>query len=478
MPPARTDGVTYPSGRIGQQGPSLSAVLSLNVSKPPTLMSGMSPRPQPPLQRIRRPMVGSVVPREEVECTLSHIKQLRQKEREQKREARDSRREYRKNMRDLVDSFEGGLEETAARSVWARDISSQQEEQRVSKVRRDIEDHRFFYSEDNFFPFESKQGKPGIYDSPAVHRDKLLLQAEEDRRRDALRLMVEGVKDRTATGILASSLPAEIPRGVASVAAAHPRQEAEHRNATRRAVEQRLKMVQQQQQKERFNARMIDNLERKEREDAHHERRNQKQLEKAHIMIEYSTVRGCTTPCVCLRIPCQLLSSPSAGCSPSNPSRTPKPLTPTISARQVLSLQAADKAGRDLRDHVKLFGEHGSILPAEGWDRAHAVHVAKQALQDQIDEKQRERKALKRAERARVRQYNDANERHTAALDAQESSALQHQRAELKLAWAKQEGALRAQRRGEARRSDAHMRMQDGLSKLTGDPNMKITQGA
>lgn len=369
-------------------------------------------------------MVGSVVPREEVECTLSHIKQLRQKERQQKREARDSRREYRKNMRDLVDSFEGGLEETAARSVWARDISSQQEEQRVSKVRRDIEDHRFFYSEDNFFPFESKQGKPGIYDSPAVHRDKLLLQAEEDRRRDALRLMVEGVKDRTATGILASSLPAEIPRGVASVAAAHPRQEAEHRNATRRAVEQRLKMVQQQQQKERFNARMIDNLERKEREDAHHERRNQKQLEK------------------------------------------------------VLSLQAADKAGRDLRDHVKLFGEHGSILPAEGWDRAHAVHVAKQALQDQIDEKQRERKALKRAERTRVRQYSDANERHTAALDAQESSALQHQRAELKLAWAKQEGALRAQRRGEARRSDAHMRMQDGLSKLTGDPNMKITQGA
>ena len=290
MPPARTDGVTYPSGRIGQQGPSLSAVLSLNVSKPPTLMSGMSPRPQPPLQRIRRPMVGSVVPREEVECTLSHIKQLRQKEREQKREARDSRREYRKSMRDLVDSFEGGLEETAARSVWARDISSQQEEQRVSKVRRDIEDHRFFYSEDNFFPFESKQGKPGIYDSPAVHRDKLLLQAEEDRRRDALRLMVEGVKDRTATGILASSLPAEIPRGVASVAAAHPRQEAEHRNATRRAVEQRLKMVQQQQQKERFNARMIDNLERKQREDAGHERRNQKQLEKAHTIIEYHTV--------------------------------------------------------------------------------------------------------------------------------------------------------------------------------------------
>ena len=42
-----------------------------------------------------------------------------------------------------------------------------------------------------------------------------------------------------------------------------------------------------------------------------------------------------------------------------------------------------------------------------------------QALQDQIDEKQRERKALKRAERARVRQFNSANERHGAALDAQ-----------------------------------------------------------
>ena len=422
--PARTDGVTWPSGRIGQQGPSLSAVMSLNVSRPPTLMSGMSPRPQPPLQRIRRPMVGSVVPREEVECTLSHIKQLRQKEKTQKREARESRREFRRDMQGLVDSFEGGLEETAARSVWARDISAQQEEQRVSKVRRDIEDHRFFYSEDNFFPFESKQGKPGIYDSPATHGDKLLLQAEEDRRRDALRLMVEGVKNSAAAGLLASSLPAEIPRGVASVAAAFPRQAAEHRNATRRAVELRLKLVQQQQQKERFNARMMDNLERKEREDAHHGRRNQKQLEK------------------------------------------------------VLSLQAADKAGRDLRDHVKLFGEHGSILPAEGWDRVHAVHVAKQALQDQIAEKQRERKALKRAERTRVRQYNEASERHTAALDAQESSALQHQRAELKLAWAKQEGALRAQRRGEAARSDAHMRMQDGLSKLTGDPNMKITQGA
>ena len=89
----------------------------------------------------------------------------------------------------------------------------------------------------------------------------------------------------------------------------------------------------------------------------------------------------------------------------------------------MLSLQAADKAGRDLRDHVGIFGQHGSVLPAAGWDRAHAVHVAKQELQDQIEEKQRERKALKRAERARVRQYNDANERHTAALDAQESSA-------------------------------------------------------
>ena len=32
-------------------------------------------------------------------------------------------------------------------------------------------------------------------------------------------------------------------------------------------------------------------------------------------------------------------------------------------------------------------------------------------------------------------------------------------------------------RRGEARRSEAHMRMQDALSKLTGDPNMKLTQG-
>ena len=50
-------------------------------------------------------------------------------------------------------------------------------------------------------------------------------------------------------------------------------------------------------------------------------------------------------------------------------------------------------------------------------------------------------------------------------------------RAELKLAWAKQEAALRTQRRGEARRSEAHMRMQDALSKLTGDPNMKLTQG-
>ena len=29
----------------------------------------------------------------------------------------------------------------------------------------------------------------------------------------------------------------------------------------------------------------------------------------------------------------------------------------------------------------------------------------------------------------------------------------------------------------EARRSEAHMRMQDALSKLTGDPNMKLTQG-
>ena len=50
------------------------------------------------------------------------------------------------------------------------------------------------------------------------------MQAEEDRRRNALRLMQEGVRNSAATGILASSLPAEVPRGVASVAAAASRQ--------------------------------------------------------------------------------------------------------------------------------------------------------------------------------------------------------------------------------------------------------------
>ena len=46
---------------------------------------------------------------------------------------------------------------------------------------------------------------------------------------------------------------------------------------------------------------------------------------------------------------------------------------------RVLSLQAAEKDKRDLRDHVKLHREHGSLLPAEGWERTHALHVAKQA---------------------------------------------------------------------------------------------------
>ena len=45
----------------------------------------------------------------------------------------------------------------------------------------------------------------------------------------------------------------------------------------------------------------------------------------------------------------------------------------------MLSLQAAEKDKRDLRDHVKLHREHGSLLPAEGWERTHALHVAKQA---------------------------------------------------------------------------------------------------
>jgi len=36
--------------------------------------------------------------------------------------------------------------------------------------------------------------------------------------------MQEGVRNSAATGILASSLPAEVPRGVASVAAAASRQ--------------------------------------------------------------------------------------------------------------------------------------------------------------------------------------------------------------------------------------------------------------
>ena len=140
--------------------------------------------------------------------------------------------------------------------------------------------------------------------------------------------------------------------------------------------------------------------------------------------------------------------------------------------RQVHALQAADKLARDLRAHAKVHGEWGSLMPVAK-ERTTAVAMAKQELENQIAEKQHERKALKRAERARVRKLDAANERHAALLDAQESSALQQQQLELRLAWAKQEAELRAQRRSEAARSDAQRRVQEGLASLTGDPHMK-----
>ena len=244
-------------------------------------------------------MVGEVIPREEVECTLSHLKQLRHKQQQEKREARDNRRDHRRDMRGLVDAFEGGLQEKAARNVWARDIAAQQNDQIESKVRREVADHRHFYTQGTYFPFESKQGPQGMYDSGATHGDKLVLQIEEDRRRDALRLMVEGVKNNVNHGLLASSLPAELPRGVASVTAAMGRQEAEHRNATRRAVELRLKLVQQQQQKEHFAARKLDDFERKEADHGQLEKQSRQKLNQVHLLqIHAVRVRAVPMPCI------------------------------------------------------------------------------------------------------------------------------------------------------------------------------------
>lgn len=245
----QTEGLNRTSGRMGAQGPSLSAVLALNVSQPPSEIG--VPRPQPPLQRIRAPMVGVPHPNTEADCTRSHLEQLKDKYKREKREARDDRREYRREMRTLNASFESEFEEQAARRAWGKDVAAHHLEAKQDKTKREIMEHRIDYAEPDFFPFKSE--RPIEMDAE-TYGAVLRRQADEDRRRDALRIMQEGRTTSSAVPMLAASLPEE--KAIADPAVAASARASVQAESTRRAVELRLRMVQHQQQKERCETRL------------------------------------------------------------------------------------------------------------------------------------------------------------------------------------------------------------------------------
>ena len=234
---------------MGAQGPSLSAVLALNVSQQPSEIG--VPRPQPPLQRIRAPMVGVPHPNTEADCTRSHLEQLKDKYKREKREARGDRREYRREMRTLNASFESEFEEQAARRAWGKDVAAHHLEAKQDKTKREIMEHRIDYAEPDFFPFKSE--RPIEMDAE-TYGAVLRRQADEDRRRDALRIMQEGRTTSSAVPMLAASLPEE--KAIADPAVAASARASVQAESTRRAVELRLRMVQHQQQKERCETRL------------------------------------------------------------------------------------------------------------------------------------------------------------------------------------------------------------------------------
>tara|TARA_B110001452_G_scaffold36161_1_gene27737 strand:+ start:33 stop:1253 length:1221 start_codon:yes stop_codon:yes gene_type:complete len=395
-------------GRLGPQGPSLGAVMGLNVSKPPSEIGG--PRPQPPLQRLNRPMLGHPLPTSEADCTLSHLQQLKEQHREHKRATRDARRGHRQDMKELCKACEVELEETAARKAWSRAIASDHQVQRDAKQQRELDAHRETHSDKSYFPFNSKQGGAQMPDAP-TYAQMLRSQAEEDRRREALRLLQEGKKTGAAVPLLAASLPAELPpKGDSS--ASHDARTANLEERTRRAVELRLRLVQQEQQKQRYAAKMMRELEREEALSAARGLQNKQQL------------------------------------------------------KQVLALQAADKTSRDMREHVKLYGEHGGLLGPEKDTRKTQVAMRKQELELAIAEAQRERRRLKAARKA---EQQEARRQHREGelLDARDASAQQQQQAELKLEWAKQEAELRLSRRHEAERSYADRVRGEALGRAT-----------
>ena len=395
-------------GRLGPQGPSLAAGMGLNVSNPPSEIGG--PRPQPPLQRLNRPMLGHPLPTSEADCTLSHLHQLKGQHRQQKRTTRDARRGHRQEMKELCRACETELEETAARKGWSRSIASDHQEQRDAKQQRELDAHRETHSDKPYFPFKSKQGGPPMPDAQ-TYAEMLRSQAEEDRRREALRLLQEGKKTGPAMPMLAASLPAEPPPKRDSSASADART-ANLEERTRRAVELRLRLVQQEQQKQRYAAKMMRELEREEAVSATRGLQNQQQL------------------------------------------------------KHVLALQVADKTSRDMRGHVQLHREHGGLLGPEKDTRKTQTAMRKQELELAIAEAQRERRRLKAARKA---EQQEARRRHHEGelLDAHDASAQQQQQAQLKLEWAKQEAELRQCRRNEAERSMADRLRGEALGKAT-----------
>ena len=134
--------------------------------------------------------------------------------------------------------------------------------------------------------------------------------------------------------------------------------------------------------------------------------------------------------------------------------------------RQVLSLQARDKSAREMREHVEMFGEHGGLLPPEPDTAAAKVEMRKKELEDAIIAKQRERRRLKAARKA---EQQEARRQHREGelLDARDASAQQQQQAQLKLEWAKQEAELRRSRRHEAERSEADRVRSEALGRAT-----------
>ena len=419
---------------------SLASVLCLNEvgvgagggSPLPPLASGSGPRPQPPLQRLGRAHIARAKQNTEADCVKSHVTQLQAHHKGAREQRRADRRGHREEMRDLRNKFDASFQEHAARKAMESNLREEHERERVDKRTREIVDHRRAYSEDTFWPFErdARKGAPDL--APAAYGEHLLEQVGEQGRAAEAAAAARRTSSEEAAGLD----PRRSHRSLVGVgvggAGLSPLDGATFYDA-RRARDAAAQAIGMARATARHQAVSAHNARVKA---------GQGMREAAQATI-------------------------FEGMQQREIGRQLKQQRDLANA---LTDQIADKRKRELRQHAEMHGEHpteaqivarleaqvkNEVGRREAQDARDEAAARRAELQALIAEKQAERRAMKKAHQA-AEDARDARAKAAVLLEHELAEQKGRERkAELDLAWQKQEIDLSRARKREAREKKA-----------------------